>query len=246
MTMAGARVVAVTGSGSGIGRAIAGAFLRDGATVYGLDASASQEHPAPAATKSDWIARSVDVSSEAAVVAAFAEIESAHGGVDVLVANAAIGYPESFEEMPLESWERVLAVNLTGTMLCIRAALPPMRRRGSGSIVLVSSIAGRTKSVANGAHYTVSKYGQVGLTRHLAAELAGTGIRINCVAPGPTDTPALTTNASAEDIDGIREKTPLRRIGRPEDVANVVRFVADDTLATHMHGAVLDVNGGLY
>jgi NAD(P)-dependent dehydrogenase (short-subunit alcohol dehydrogenase family) len=120
-----------------------------------------------------------------------------------------------------------------------------MIEAGSGSVVVVSSIAGRRASVTNGAHYTCSKYGQIGLVRHLAQELAGTGVRINCVCPGPTDTPALDRNSTAEERAAIAARTPLRRIGDAGDVADAVLFLAGDQ-ARHVHGAVLDVNGGMY
>nr|MDQ3641965.1 SDR family oxidoreductase [Actinomycetota bacterium] len=141
--------------------------------------------------------------------------------------------------------DRVLAVNCKGAFLCIQAVLPGMVDRGAGSIVVVSSIAGRRASVSNGAHYTCSKYGLVGLTRHLAVELAGTGVRINCVCPGPTETPLLRDNTTDEQRDALARRTPLGRLGEPEDVAEVIRFVAGPR-ARHMHGAVVDVNGGLY
>lgn len=243
--MSGVSTVVITGSGSGIGQATAARYLRDGAVVYGLDRAESQPDPLPGGDGT-WVPVRVDVSDPASVSAAFEAIEADRGGVDVLVTSAAVGFPEPFRDMTAASWDRVFGINVTGTMLCIQAVLPGMRARGSGSVVVLSSIAGRSKSVANGAHYTVSKYGLIGLTRHLAAELAGSGVRINCVAPGPTNSPILTAATPQDEIDALIARTPLRRIAEPEDVANVIAFVADDRRARQVHGAVLDVNGGLY
>lgn len=235
----------ITGSASGIGQAAAAEFLRDGSTVYGLDRAAEQPDPTPQGATGHWVPRELDVADLESVEAVFAEIIGEDGRIDVLVTSAGVGYPEPFLDISPESWDKVFAINVTGTMACIKAALPSLLKQGHGNIVVISSVAGRTKSVANGAHYTVSKYGLIGLTRHVAAELAGTGVRINCVAPGPTNSPILTANATDQDLEQIVDKTPLRRIAEPEDVAAAITFVADDR-ARHIHGAVIDVNGGLY
>ncbi|GAA1996792.1 SDR family NAD(P)-dependent oxidoreductase [Microbacterium ulmi] len=243
--MSGVSTVVITGSGSGIGQATAARYLEEGAAVYGFDRAEAQPHPLPGGPGA-WVPVRVDVSDPAGIAEAFETVEADRGGVDVLVTSAAVGFPEPFADMTVASWDRVFGINVTGTMLSIKAVLPGMVARGSGSVVVVSSIAGRTRSVANGAHYTVTKYGLIGLTRHLAAELAGSGVRINCVAPGPTNSPILTAATPQDEIDAIIARTPLRRIAEPEDVANVIAFVADDRRARQLHGAVLDVNGGLY
>lgn len=239
------KTVVITGSASGIGQATAAEFLRDGATVYGLDRSPQQPDPTPSGTAGTWVPRTLDVADLAGVEAVFGQIIQEAGRIDVLVTSAGVGYPEPFLQITPESWDKVFAINVTGTMACIKAALPTLLEQRNGNIVVISSVAGRTKSVANGAHYTASKYGLIGLTRHVAAELAGTGVRINCVAPGPTNSPILTANASEHDVEQLVQKTPLRRIAEPEDVAATIAFVADDR-ARHIHGAIIDVNGGLY
>jgi len=237
--------VVVTGSGSGIGRATAARYLRDGCLVYGMDRSETQTHPLDGQGSGTWRPLRTDVADPGSVHEAF-EVAKGTGPIDILVLSAGIGYPEPFARMELDSWDRVFGVNVTGTMLCIKEALPGMLEERAGSIVVVSSIAGRTKSVANGAHYTTSKYALMGLTRHLAAELAGSGVRINCVAPGPTDSPILTSHTSQADIDAIVARTPLRRLADPDDIAGVIVFAADSARASQIHGAILDVNGGLY
>ena len=239
------QTVVITGSNSGIGQATAAGYLADGATVFGMDIAEEQPVPADGDWGDRWVPLRVDVSDAGAIEAGFETVVSRVGVPDVLVTSAAVGYQEPFLDISEESWGRVLGINVTGTMLCVRAALGGMIDRGSGSVVVLSSIAGRTKSVANGAHYTVSKYGLIGLVRHLAAELAGTGVRINCVAPGPTNTPILNDNSTEEERRGIIEKTPLRRIAEPEDIASVISFLASDR-ARHIHGAIFDVNGGMY
>jgi NAD(P)-dependent dehydrogenase (short-subunit alcohol dehydrogenase family) len=236
----------VTGAARGIGRAIVLAFASAGAGVIACDLEP------PDATAADAVeiggrctAVAADVSSAPQVRSLMAAALRQYGGIDILISNAGIGFPDSILTTPEERWDRVLAVNLKGAFLCVQAALPGMMERGSGSIVLISSVAARRSSLTNGAHYTCSKYGLVGLTRHLALELAGSGVRINCVCPGPTDTDLLTRSATPEELRGLANRTPLGRIAEPGDIADVVLFVAGAG-ARHMHGAVVDVNGGLY
>lgn len=243
-----APVVLVTGSGSGIGRATAAAYLRRGAVVVGFDVAEEQPDPVPAGevgAGGAWHPHRVDVADETSVRAAGEQVLERHGRVDVLVNSAAIGVHQDFLEIDRATWDRVMAINVTGAVLCAQAVLPSMVERGAGSVVVVSSIAARTKSLANGAHYTASKYALVGIVRHLAAELAGTGVRVNCVAPGPTSSPILTANTTEEQRAALLEKTPLHRIAEPSDVADAILFLAGEG-ARHVHGAVLDVNGGLY
>ncbi len=236
----------VTGAGRGIGRAAALALAGEGRPVALADLEAP--HAVAAAVSEAGgraIARAADVTDRGRVEGLTEAAREAFGGVDVLVANAAVGYADPFLRISQERWDRVLGVNLWGAVVAAQAVLPGMLEARGGSLVLVSSIAGRRSSLALGAHYTCSKYGLIGLTRHLATELAGTGVRVNCVAPGPVDTPFLTEGTAPEELERLRAATPLRRLAAPEDVGEVIRWVASPG-ARHVHGAVLDVNGGLY
>lgn len=234
----GVRVVVVTGAASGIGRAVAAMFLADGAHVIGLDRS---EQDLDGGDR--WTPVQVDLADETALANALASVRDRHERIDVLVTSAAIGFPERFDDITTRTWEQVQRVNVTSVVRCLQEVLPTMREAGGGSVVVLSSIAGRTRSVANGAHYTASKYALIGLVRHLATELAGTGVRINCVAPGPTNTAFLLANSTPAERERIAEQIPLQRVAEPEDVAEVVGFVASER-ARHVHGAVIDVNGG--
>lgn len=240
------KTILVTGAARGIGRAVAVRCAAEGAAVVAADLTPPEETAAEVrAAGRRALALAVDVADQSAVRAMTAAALREFEVVDVLVANAGIGFPDPVLEVTPERWDRVLNVNLRGAFFCAQALLPAMLARRDGALVFVSSIAGRRLSLVNGAQYTCSKYGLVGLTRHLASELAGSGVRVNCVCPGPTETDLLDRYTTDADRRAMVERTPLRRLARPEDIADVIVFAASPH-ARHVHGAILDVNGGLY
>ncbi|MHB8731631.1 MAG: SDR family NAD(P)-dependent oxidoreductase [bacterium] len=240
------KTVLVTGAGRGIGRAVAVRCAAEGAAVVAADLAPPEETAAAVrAAGGRALAVAVDVADREAVRAMAEAAARAFDAVDVLVSNAGIGFPDPVLEITEERWDQVLNVNLRGALFCAQSLLPAMLARRDGALVFVSSIAGRRLSLVNGAQYTCSKYGLIGLTRHLASELAGTGVRINCVCPGPTETDLLDRYTNEAERRAIVERTPLRRLARPEDIAEVIVFAASPR-ARHVHGAILDANGGLY
>ncbi len=246
------QVVLVTGAGRGIGQAIADAHAAAGAAVIYLDSDRALAETAAAAA----IARGgralgvcASVADEAAVKAAVAAGAAAFGPVTALVNNAGIspksgstGGKAPLWEMGADEWRRVLEVNLTGAFLCASAVVPGMMAAGRGSIVSVSSVAGKTYCDIVGVHYAATKAGLIGLTKHLAGELGGHGITVNAVAPGRIDTPLMRGTVSAAN-EAARQATPLKRFGQPEDVAGTCLFLTSDA-ARFVTAQVIDVAGG--
>jgi NAD(P)-dependent dehydrogenase (short-subunit alcohol dehydrogenase family) len=230
-------VTAVTGGASGIGLASARRAAELGARVAVMDLA-----PGPA----DLLSIECDVADPASVRRAFSALRRTLGPVSVLVNNAGVAPPGSFDDLDLESWERTLRINLTGAYNCSRAALPQLRTAGGGSIVNVASLAGKLRSVTADAAYSASKGGLIAFTRHLAAELAPEGIRVNCVCPGPVDTPIIERNLAGlpQRLAAMEASIPLGRMARPEEIASVICFLAT-AAASYMTGAAVDVNGGL-
>jgi NAD(P)-dependent dehydrogenase (short-subunit alcohol dehydrogenase family) len=223
------RVALVTGAARGIGQRIAETLRAQGARV----AAADLEPPAH-----EGIAGvRLDVTDEASVDAAFAEIEGTLGPVDVLVLNAGIFVIEPLAETTLESWRRTMAVNLDGAFLCARRALPSMKERGYGRVVSIGSSAGVSGGTRNVAAYAASKAGLMAFTKSIANEYMRTGITANTLAPTLIRTPMIAEMADLAD------KVPIGRLGEPDDVAAVVAFLASDH-ASYITGEVVDVNGG--
>lgn len=165
------------------------------------------------------------------------------GSLDVAVNAAGVAESTRFFELTLEEWRRVLDVNLTGAFLLTHEAAGPMRDRGWGRIVHFSSTAGKTVSTLGGAHYTVSKHGVLGLVRAAGKELAPFGITVNAVCPGLIDTPMVRAFTTQEQRATYARSFPIARLGEPEEVADLVAFLASDG-AAYITGAAVDINGG--
>ena len=240
------RVIIVTGAGRGIGLGIAQACVREGGCVGLCDVDAglvSREAAQLAASGGRAMAFRMDVTDRGQIDDVVGQMLNRFGRIDVLVNNAGIYEVLPFEAITEAKWNRLLAVNLTGTFLCCQAVVGPMKRQGSGRIVSMASSAGKSGGTLAGAHYSVSKAGIICLTKQLARELGPHGITVNAVAPGRIDTPMIQSVSAEENEDFVR-RTPLGRLGTAADVAACVVFLASDE-ASFITGEIVDVNGGL-
>ncbi len=226
----------VTGGGSGIGAAVARRLAADGFEVVVSDASL--EAAAAVASELGAHVLELDVRDEQQVAPAMAD-------VDVLINVAGIGSTTNAPETPLDVWENVFAVNARGTFLCCKHAIPGMIARGGGSIVNVASVAALV-GLRNRAAYSASKGAVVSLTRALAIDHVGDGIRVNAVCPGTVDSPWVRrlVEESGESIDALRQRQPMGRLGTPDEIAESVAYLASDR-AAFVTGSVLVIDGGL-
>ncbi|GAA1518246.1 D-threitol dehydrogenase [Dactylosporangium maewongense] len=226
----------VTGAAQGIGRKTAELLAEEGYQLAVIDTRAADL---------DGLMFEGDVSDEATVARFVAEVESVYGGCDVLVNNAGIASIAPAEETDAAQWRRVLDVNLTGPFLLCKAFGRRMLVRGSGSIVNVASVAG-LMGVADRVAYNSSKHGLIGMTRTLAVEWGGRGVRVNAVCPGwvktEMDDESQASGAYA-DTD-ITEHVPMARFAQPGDIAKAVAFLADPERSGFVNGAALSVDGG--
>jgi len=237
------RVVLVTGGASGIGAATARALAREGARVVVADVDRARGEVIAREVRGRFAA--VDVADAAALAGLVSEIAKTLGRLDVLVSNAFATVVGPLERLELAGWERTLAVTLTAVFTGLRAAVPLMRRQGGGSVVHVASISG-VRGDRGLAAYNAAKAGVVNLTRTAALELGATGIRVNAVCPGLIDTPALerALAAGAGRRATACAAVPIGRLGRPDEVAEAILFLASDA-ASYVTGATLAVDGGL-
>jgi NAD(P)-dependent dehydrogenase (short-subunit alcohol dehydrogenase family) len=243
------KVCIITGAQSGIGLATARLCAAEGATVVLADvkdASAPTNELVRAGARACFV--QTDVSSAPQVDALLEQTLSAYGRLDVLVNNAGVELPKRITDTTEAEWDRLMNVNLKGVFLCSRAAIPVMRQQGGGVIVNVGSELG----VVGGseiAAYCASKGGVVQLTKAMAVDHAADGIRVNCVCPGPVATPLLeatihgSTNPEEERLR-ILDKTLMKRLGQPKEIASAILFLASDD-SSYVTGSVLLVDGGV-
>jgi len=234
------RVALVTGAARGIGAATARAFTAAGARVALLDREA--EELADVAAETGGAAFHADVTDAEAVRRAVDGVVARWGRLDVLVNNAGIVRDAALADVTEEDWSSTLDVNLRGTMVCARAAVPHMKAAGFGRILSATSIVARSGNYGQTA-YAASKAGIIGLTRTWARELGPKGITANAVAPGFIDT-GMVKSVPAKVMAELLARTPAGRMGRPDEVASVYLFLASD-LASFINGAVVGVDGGL-
>jgi 3-oxoacyl-[acyl-carrier protein] reductase len=236
----------VTGAASGIGRATAFHLARLGAGVALVDVAHETLGSLAQEIGVGGVAPLIiptDVASEPAVEQMAQTTIEAFGRIDFLVTSAGIVRRTAFPELPTAEWDLVMGVNLRGPYLCCRSVVPTMIRQGKGVIVNVASLAGRSTSVLGGAHYTASKHGVIGLSRHIARELGPHGIRVNAFCPGGTLTPMVEQNSTPEEREANAARWPLRRWSAPAEQARVIAFLLSDD-SGFMTGACIDSNGG--
>jgi 2-hydroxycyclohexanecarboxyl-CoA dehydrogenase len=239
------KIAVVTGAASGIGRATAQALAEAGAKVVVADIDLDKGEAAAAAIRHDGHKAEfvqVDMTDGGSIGAFAAAVQTQFGPVDILVNGAGWGRTAPFWEGTPEFWSKLVALNLVGPMTLAKALLPAMMERGGGRIVNIASDAGRVGSLGETV-YSAAKGGLIAFTKSLARETARYTISVNCVCPGPTDTPLMA--AVPDKVkESLTKAIPFRRLGKPEEVADAVVFFASDR-ASYITGQVLSVSGGL-
>ena len=239
------KTAAITGGAGGIGAAIARLFAEQGATLALLDLNGDgAAENASALNGAGHYGGNVDVGEEASVASAFATAAEAVGEIDILVNTAAIAGAAPVEEMAVADWDDMIRINLRGTFLCCRAAIPAMRQRKWGRIVnFASEVAHRGNPGLS--HYAASKAAVIAFSKCLALEAVGDGVCVNTLSPGPTDT-SMLAGIEEEVIDKlVNDLMPIGRLGKTEEIAAAALFLASDD-ASFCVGTTLNVNGGTY
>jgi len=241
------RSALVTGAASGLGRAMADALTRAGASVFYADINGDKASEAAQAAGANAMSLQVDVTNEKSVRAAFA-VANAQNAPDILVCSAGISRAQWIEDMELEQWDAVLRANLTGTFLCCREASRTMIAHRWGRMINVASIAAtwapRPKRFNGGYNYSASKAGVLGMTIRLAVELATHGITANCISPGIMETP-LTAHALSEPEtrEAALDSIPMDRLGKPEDLSGLLLYLCSNS-SSYLTGQNIVIDGG--
>ena len=244
------RVAVVTGGSSGIGLGVARRFVAEGHRVALFDVNPTTLETAAAELEAEGttvLAIEVDVADRPSVDAGVERVRSELGPVEILVTSAGIEAFTPVLDITAEQWDRIVAVNLTGTFVCVQAVLPDMLAAGWGRIVTISSSSAQS-GAPNMAHYAASKGGVIGLTKAFARELASHGITVNCIPPSLVDTPMARQAEEVGDfpgVDVIGPMVPLGRAGTPDDIAGACSFLCSDD-GSYITGQLIGVNGGMY
>jgi 3-oxoacyl-[acyl-carrier protein] reductase len=240
------KTVLITGAGIGIGRATAKAFGKAGYHVIATDVLEKEGQSLVAEIGKNAEFHKLDVRSTENANAVVAAVEKKFGALDCIVANAGIAHKVPLAQMTDEKWDHTFDIDLKGIFRVVRAAAPAMKAAKKGSIIAVSSIMGVAYGWDDHVHYSAAKSGVVGLVRGLAVELARDGIRVNGIAPGYIRTAQLLSkeHSVGPDADKCGEYIPMGRIGEPEEIADVIQFLASNA-ARYMTGQVVVVDGGL-
>jgi len=236
----------VTGAGQGMGRAVALGLAREGGCVVVNDIRREAAHQVAdeiAQDQGSALPVAADVTDKAQIDSMVNATLEKFGSIDILINNAGLLFSTPVEEIGLEEWNRVLSVNLTAPLLLSQAVLPALKARHGGKIVNVASSAGRSTSELGGAHYTASKTGLLGLSRHLAREWARHNINVNAICPGLIETPMIAAKNLQERLDFFLGQIPLGCLGKCQNVADLVLFLASDE-SSYITGATIDINGG--
>jgi meso-butanediol dehydrogenase/(S,S)-butanediol dehydrogenase/diacetyl reductase len=239
------KVALVTGFGSGLGRAVAVLFAKEGAAIIGTSTTDSKGRTTVALIENEngkAFFRSGDVSQSAQMKSLVNEGVKRFGGIDIVVNSAGVRTNGSITEITEEQWDRTLDVNLKGVFIVSRLAIPEMIKRGGGAIINIgarSGIAGQ----AGRAAYCASKGGMITLTEAMAMDYAAQKIRVNCICPGPTRTPMVDTS-TPERLEYYKSRVPIGRIGEPEDIARAALYLASDE-GSMVTAAILPVDGGM-
>lgn len=239
------RVALVTGSSRGIGAAIAIRLAMDGYDVavnYNNNEDRAKEVLSKIQQKGQrGIIVRADVSDASQVEDMFTTVRESLGDIDLLVTNAGISGTGQIQDITEDKWKKIFAVNVDGAFNAVKCAIPHMLSEHRGCIVMISSMWGIRGASCESA-YSASKAAIIGFSRSLASELAPSGIRVNCVAPGVIDTEMLD-ELSSDSLESLAEETPLRRLGKPEDIAELVSFLSSDN-ASFITGQVISDDGG--
>lgn len=239
------KIAIVTGAGSGIGRAIAVKLAAEGATVIVSDINEVAAKETAASLGNNSIGVLTDVTSRESVDGMVRAVKEEFGRIDVLVNNAGWDKVEPFLTSRVPDWDRVIAINLYGTLHCSQAVLTVMEEQGSGAVINIGSDAGRVGSSGE-AVYSAAKGGIIAFTKTVARELARSKVNVNCICPGPADTPLFAgiSEGNPKLRQALEKAIPMRRLAQPEDLANAVAFFASDE-AAYITGQTLSVSGGL-